>query len=51
MKLAIATCPWVLKRLGRHPDHGVVGEEGDHGIDVAALDGVREAPDEVALTR
>jgi hypothetical protein len=20
----------LLERLGRHPDHGVVGEEGDH---------------------
>src|SRR5215217_1020015 len=39
----------VLERLGRHREQGVVGEQGDDLVDVAAVDGVREPPDQSAL--
>ena len=39
----------VLERQGRHREPGVVGEQRDHAVDVAALDRVGEAPDELAL--
>jgi hypothetical protein len=39
----------VLERLRRHREQGVVGEQGDEVVDVAALDGVGEAPDQVAF--
>jgi hypothetical protein len=39
----------VLVRLGRHRQPGVVGEQGDDGVDVADLERVREAADDVPL--
>jgi len=39
----------VLERLGRHRDRGIVGEQGEDVVDVAALDGVGKAPHQVAL--
>ena len=41
----------VLERLGRHREPGVVGEQRDDAVDVAALHGVGEAPDQLALAR
>jgi hypothetical protein len=39
----------VLERQGRHREPGVLGEQGDHLVEVAALDGVGETPDQPAL--
>jgi len=39
----------VLERLRRHREQGVVGEQVDDVVDVAALDGVGEARDQLAL--
>src|SRR5437762_1563940 len=39
----------VLEGLGRHPDPGVVGQQCDDAIHVAALEGIREAVGELAL--
>jgi hypothetical protein len=39
----------VLVGLGRHSHPGVVGEQGDDGVDVAAFVGGGEAADELAL--
>ena len=45
----IAAGPWYACGSGRHRQPGVVGQQGDHAVDVARLDGVGEAADEVAL--
>ena len=39
----------VLERQRRHGEPGVVGEQSDHLVDVAALDRLREAPNQPAL--
>ena len=39
----------VLERLGRHRQHGIVGQQGDDVVDVTALDRVGEARHELAL--
>src|SRR5215211_7594315 len=39
----------VLERLGRHRDQRVVGQQRDDAVDVATLDGVGKAPDQLAL--
>ena len=41
--------PLVLVRLGRHRQPGVVGQQGDHAVDVARLEGVSEAAHDLAL--
>src|SRR4051812_23844766 len=41
--------PLILVGLGRHRQPGVVGEQGDDGVDVARLDRVGEAADDVAF--
>lgn len=41
----------VFVGLGRHGQPGVVGQQGDDGVDVARLEGVREAADDVPLAR
>src|SRR4029453_12631253 len=40
-----------LERIGRHRQPGVVGEQGDDGCSVSALERLREAADDLALLR
>jgi hypothetical protein len=39
----------VLERQGRHREQGIVGEQRDHPVDIAALDRAGEASGEFAL--